>query len=60
MSNRDKMLFQLNQQLTIYNNMLKTAELSTNEWEKTMLEQQASQLLTSIEGLQEVLVTIKD
>ena len=54
------MVFQLNQQMTIYTNMVKTAELSTNEWERSMFEQQASQLLTSISGLQEVLETIKD
>lgn len=60
MSNRDKMIFQLEQQMAIYYNLKKIGELCTNEWEKTMFEQQASQLLTSIAGLQEVLKTIKD
>lgn len=60
MSNRDKMIFQLNQQMAIYDNLKKTAELCSGEWEKGIIEKNASNLLTSIKGLQEVLETIKD
>jgi len=60
MKNRELILFQLEQQMSIYNNLVDTAKLCGGEWEKDIIEKNASNLLMTIKGLEEVLKNIKD
>lgn len=58
MNNFELLSIEIENQITIHSNMLKTAELSTYQWEKEMIFSQAEQLLRSIERLKEILKSI--
>ena len=60
MRNREKMLFQLEQLMAVYNNLIKTSELCNDAWGKDVIEKNASNLLMVINNLEDILKTIND